>query len=103
MSLEAEGASGVERAAFVVRGRVQGVGFRWSTVRRARDLDLEGSVWNRPDGGVEVHARGSADALAALASWLGEGPAHAKVDRVETIAPGAPAEGPGFQVRRPEG
>jgi hypothetical protein len=42
------------RRAFVVRGRVQGVGFRWSTAQRARELGLEGAVWNRRDGAYDV-------------------------------------------------
>jgi acylphosphatase len=103
MSHEVDGTGEVDRAAFIVRGRVQGVGFRWSTVQRARDLGLEGSVWNRPDGAVEVHVRGSADSLAALVGWLGEGPRHAKVDHVETIPPRAPADVAGFRVVEPGG
>jgi acylphosphatase len=67
----------------VVRGRVQGVGFRYSTVRRARDLGLTGWVRNRRDGSVELVAQGTAAAVAALVAWCGHGPSSARVDDVE--------------------
>ena len=47
-----------------VRGRVQGVGFRWYVVDKARELRLAGWVKNRGDGNVELAAAGEADALA---------------------------------------
>ena len=52
---------------FRVCGRVQGVGFRWWTRRRASDLGLRGTVRNRPDGSVEIHAAGEPDMLEAFA------------------------------------
>jgi acylphosphatase len=73
------------RAGFLVAGRVQGVGFRWWTLRTARGLGLHGTVRNRPDGSVEVHAAGSRSALSRFASALRDGPAHARVDAVESI------------------
>lgn len=76
------------RKGFLVRGRVQGVGFRWSTVRKARDLDVAGTVRNRADGRVEVHARGAPEAIGALREWLGEGPRSAIVKGVEEIPAG---------------
>lgn len=77
--------TGVQRRGFLVHGRVQGVGFRWNTVRAARELDLVGTVRNRADGSVEVHAEGSADALARLRAWLESGPPAARVESVEEI------------------
>lgn len=44
----------------VVTGRVQGVGFRWTAARLARAFGITGTVRNRPDGAVEIHARGDA-------------------------------------------
>jgi acylphosphatase len=88
------------RRAFVVRGRVQGVGFRWSTAQRARELGLEGAVWNRRDGAVEVHVRGSRPDVTAFAGWLSEGPPAARVAGVEVIEPGPSADVRGFQIRR---
>ena len=67
----------------VVHGRVQGVGFRWSAVREARALGLNGAVANRPDGTVEVVAEGSAARLARLITWLEKGPPGARVSSVD--------------------
>lgn len=67
---------------YVVRGRVQGVGFRWFTQRAGIRLGLAGHVWNRPDGGVEVHARGTGEALQAFEAALRQGPAASRVDTV---------------------
>jgi acylphosphatase len=67
---------------FVVRGRVQGVGFRYFVGSRARDLGLAGWVRNRADGSVEVLVRGSADALATLEAALSRGPAASRVESV---------------------
>jgi acylphosphatase len=70
---------------FVVRGRVQGVGFRWWTQRQGRQLGLRGSVRNRPDGTVEVRAAGTRAELSALESRLRDGPAGSDVTEVETF------------------
>jgi acylphosphatase len=67
----------------VVHGRVQGVGFRWSTVREARSLGLSGTVANRADGSVEVVAEGDPARLARLISWLEKGPPGARVSSVD--------------------
>jgi acylphosphatase len=89
--------------AWRIFGRVQGVGFRWHTVQRARTLGLEGRVWNRPDGSVEVHARGPDVELEALGHWLEEGPVAASVTRVESLAPGPEAAESGFKARLESG
>lgn len=70
---------------FRVTGRVQGVGFRASTARKARTLGLEGSARNCADGSVEVLAAGSREALDRLGQWLQHGPPLAVVARVETL------------------
>lgn len=88
------------RRGFLVTGRVQGVGFRWATAERARSLGIQGAVWNRPDGAVEVHARGREDAVRALAAWLEEGPPAARVRRVEVVPAGPAAEEGEFVIRR---
>ena len=77
--------SGRHQQGFVVRGRVQGVGFRWWTRRRASDLGLWGTVRNRPDGTVEVHAAGELETLEAFAAELEVGPLGARVERVENF------------------
>ena len=65
-----------------VRGRVQGVGFRDATVRRARELGLLGWVRNDDADGVAVHAEGAADAVQALLAFLAQGPHGAEVSDV---------------------
>jgi DNA ligase D-like protein (predicted 3'-phosphoesterase) len=67
----------------LVRGQVQGVGFRDAAVRRARSLGVLGWVRNREDGAVEVHAEGPAPAVEKLTAFLHEGPRGAKVADVE--------------------
>jgi acylphosphatase len=62
-----------------VRGRVQGVGYRYFTVRAARRLGLGGKVRNLPDGSVEVAAVGEEEALASLRDELRRGPPAAHV------------------------
>jgi acylphosphatase len=68
-----------------VSGRVQGVGFRWFVVDKARRLQLSGWVRNRPDGCVEIAASGKADALAQLESAVTRGPQGAQVQRVTRL------------------
>jgi acylphosphatase len=66
----------------VVRGRVQGVGFRDATVRRARALGVRGWVRNGAGGEVLVHAEGAPEAVAELEAFLREGPRGAHVEHV---------------------
>jgi acylphosphatase len=68
-----------------IRGRVQGVGFRWFVVERARRLGLAGWVKNRPDGNVEVAAAGDPAALELLEAAVAAGPAGAEVQHVEKL------------------
>ncbi len=67
----------------VVRGRVQGVGFRYSAVREARRLGLRGTVANLPEGSVGVQAEGSRATLEAFLAWLRRGPPGARVSGVD--------------------
>ena len=70
---------------WIVRGHVQGVGFRYSARREAQRLGLRCTVWNRDDGAVECEAEGDAKALEALAAWLHRGPPSARVQSVEVV------------------
>ncbi|MCX6017629.1 MAG: acylphosphatase [Chloroflexi bacterium] len=72
-----------KRLRAVVRGRVQGVGFRYSTLRRAISLELRGWVANRSDGSVEVVAEGNHVALETLLDFLHRGPPAADVHEVD--------------------
>lgn len=68
----------------VVRGRVQGVGFREFIYVRARFLGLSGYVRNLADGrSLEVLAEGPRQALEQLLEYLHEGPRSARVTSVE--------------------
>ena len=65
-----------------IDGHVQGVGFRWSMVKWARQYNLRGWVRNLPEGSVEVVAEGREALLLALLSKLRTGPAGARVLQV---------------------
>jgi acylphosphatase len=67
----------------VVRGRVQGVGYRAFVERRAREQDLEGFVRNRRDGSVEAVFAGTAEAVAAAIEACRRGPRSAVVEAVD--------------------
>ncbi len=67
----------------VVRGDVQGVGFRDATRRRARELGVMGWVRNGEDGTVLVHAEGAEPGVGGLVAFLHEGPRLARVVDVE--------------------
>jgi DNA ligase D-like protein (predicted 3'-phosphoesterase) len=67
----------------VVRGRVQGVGFREATVAKAQQSGAFGWVRNAEDGSVAVHAEGPADVVTRLLEFLEEGPPGAAVEAVE--------------------
>jgi acylphosphatase len=84
---------------FLVRGRVQGVGFRWFVEREAFLLQIAGWVRNNSDGTVEVLAQGTRDQLAGLHSRLREGPRAARIDEVE-VSEAQPVAGlTSFQIR----
>jgi acylphosphatase len=74
-----------------VRGRVQGVGFRYHVLRAGMDLDLRGWVANEADGSVRTVAEGPRADLVSFLATLEEGPPAAIVDRV--VAAWGPAVG----------
>lgn len=74
----------IQARRFVVRGRVQGVGFRDFTQRRAVKLGLLGYVRNEADGSVSVYATGTARQLDDFEAWLRQGPPMAEVRGVES-------------------
>lgn len=67
---------------FLVRGRVQGVGFRWFVHREASELRLRGWVRNTENGDVELVVAGDEEGLAELRTSLERGPRGSRVDRV---------------------
>ena len=78
----------------VVRGRVQGVGFRWFIRERARSLEVAGWVRNLREGDVEFVARGNPEAVERLLAAAREGPARSAVAAVDTSDPDPGAEFP---------
>ena len=67
---------------YLVKGRVQGVGFRWFVQREAAELGLRGWVRNTDDGNVEIIAAGEPDVLAELKTELHKGSRGSRVDAV---------------------
>jgi acylphosphatase len=67
----------------IVRGRVQGVGFRYFTCRAAEKHDIKGWVRNLPSGDVEMYATGDDDSMARFMEEVGRGTSLALVEYVE--------------------
>lgn len=82
----------------VVRGAVQGVGFRVSLARTARTRGVAGWVRNCPDGTVEAALEGPDDAVDAVIQWCRYGPRSARVDGV-TVRHEEPQGAALFQIR----
>lgn len=69
-------------ARVTIRGRVQGVGFRYAAYREATALGLTGWVRNAYDGNVEAEFVGAEDAVQRMVDWCREGPPYAHVHDV---------------------
>ncbi len=67
----------------LVRGRVQGVGFRDATWRKAMELGILGSVRNLDDGRVEILASAKSELMEQFENWCRNGPPHARVDQIQ--------------------
>ena len=89
----------MKRVRAVVRGDVQGVGFRAATAHEARRAGVAGWVRNQRDGSVEVDVEGAAEAVDALIKWLRRGPSLARVTAVEIDDSLPPAGQEGFTIR----
>jgi acylphosphatase len=82
----------------VVRGFVQGVGFRYSAADAARARGVAGWVRNRADGNVEAVFEGEPDAVDGMVRWCERGPRGADVAEVDVAV--EPPEGlQGFEIR----
>jgi acylphosphatase len=88
-----------ERLDATVRGRVQGVGFRWFVVQQAARFGLTGWTSNESDGSVHVVAEGSPETLDEFAAALASGPPAAVVERLDQHRSPATGEFASFGVR----
>lgn len=88
-----------ERVHIIVRGVVQGVGFRFFVRDRARQLALRGWVRNRADGGVEIVAEGKHGQLQQLVALSNHGPSGARVQDVTVEWQESSGEFPNFTIR----
>jgi len=82
----------------VVRGRVQGVGFRYAAQEAAERLGVSGWVRNRRNGTVEALVQADAPAVTAMIEWCRRGPPAAQVEEVE-VAEAVTEELAGFALR----
>jgi len=74
----------MNKAAIIkVYGRVQGVGFRFYTQKKANELGICGHVRNRPDGSVYIEAEGEEEKLEMFLNWCEDGPSWAHVSKIE--------------------
>ncbi|MEN6371614.1 MAG: acylphosphatase [Armatimonadota bacterium] len=89
-----------KRLRAVIKGTVQGVGYRYFAITRAGSLGLNGWVRNVPNGDVEVVAEGEEPALSRFEEMLRRGPMGAYVRDVIAVRLPATGEFHDFQVRR---
>jgi acylphosphatase len=88
-----------KRAHVFVSGRVQGVSFRYYTVRQASDKGVRGWVRNLADGRVEAMFEGPQEKVEAMVQWCHQGPPAARVSEVEVEWSQATHEWSDFHVR----
>ena len=85
---------------YLVRGEVQGVGFRFFTQRVAARHQVVGYVRNLPDGRVEVYAEGAPESVEGFKHDLAAGPQHARVEQVEELSVEPTGQYPSFRIER---
>lgn len=88
----------MDRLHVFIEGRVQGVGFRYSTYDEALARGLSGWVRNLVDGRVEAEFEGAKADLDAMLGWCRLGPRFARVDRVEAAWESGEAKHKGFRL-----
>ena len=91
--------SQAQRLKAVVKGEVQGVGFRWAVQRQAGRLGLTGYAENLPDGSVRVEAEGDPERLDQLEAFLRQGPRWAEVESLDSQRSPATGEFHRFEAR----
>jgi len=90
---------GITRQYFIISGTVQGVGFRFFSLKKAEELDVKGWVKNLPSGQVEILAEAEANTLTIFKSWIELGPVHANVTQVDVNSLNATNEFKTFTIR----
>ncbi|EZP28013.1 acylphosphatase [Microbacterium oleivorans] len=90
----------MRRIRLVVRGIVQGVGFRYSMQHVARGAGATGWVRNLANGTVEAEAQGGAAAVDAVQAWAATGPRGGVVDNLAVTEVPTVADETGFEIRR---
>lgn len=83
----------------LVSGRVQGVGFRYSTKNKAIELGIQGYVENKEDGTVHIVAMATASKMRLFLEWCHSGPSSARVDKLDYRNVGVESFD-GFEIRR---
>lgn len=91
--------TGQQAVVATITGLVQGVGYRYTTLRTARELGLRGWVRNVPDGSVETWAQGKGAVLDEFIRFLRKGPRAARVQSVEVRPVEPDGTLTGFDVR----
>jgi acylphosphatase len=89
----------VKRLHAIVRGRVQGVGYRASAAAQARHFAVAGWVRNQPDGSVEVMAEGEEPAVLGFLDYLRRGPGGARVTHIDTEWTAVGSDLHGFEIK----
>lgn len=74
----------MKRISILVSGKVQGVFYRASTEKKAKEIGVMGFVRNEPNGNVYIEAQGTETQLEELIKWCKRGPERARVDEVMT-------------------
>lgn len=89
----------MEALSIVIEGRVQGVGFRYWTLRLSRSFFVEGWVRNLSDGSVEIFVQGDSSTVKDFAEAVKSGPPHSSVQRVQMIPVTPDNRIQGFSIR----
>ncbi|MCG8697866.1 MAG: acylphosphatase [Bacteroidales bacterium] len=87
-----------KRYKITVSGRVQGVGYRQSSIKKANEYKLSGFVQNLPSGDVLIEAQGNDEKLNSFIRWCYDGPSWARVTNVEVLEQQPVKDDLGFRV-----
>lgn len=88
----------MRRVHVIIRGQVQGVGYRYTARMIADEVGVSGWVRNRRDGTVEAELEGTSDQVDEMLAWMAEGPPGSQVEGAD-VTDAAPRGGRGFEVR----